>query len=652
MPDEQPEKLDLTSMDIAARKRLELKQLFPEVFTETRKDDGTIVEAVDFERLKTALGEFSDILERQRERYGMVWPGKNECQKIIQQPSLATLKPDRDESVNFNETDNLFIEGDNLEVLKLLQKSYYGKVKMIYIDPPYNTGNDFVYPDDYSESLDTYLKYAGLADDEGKKFESKANVKDSARFHTQWLSMMYPRLYLAKNLLHENGAIFISIDDNEITNLRNLCNEVFGEENFYCSFVWQRRSGAMDSVDNVSQDHEYVVCYAKTKSKLNGIARTYKKYSNPDNDPRGPWILDNLSAGKAGGDVHYPIIDPATGNEYLPPEGRYWPYNRETMKRKISEGRIIFPKKPEGRPMLKRFSREAKSESVPVSTWLRKRGDKATANSIFSALNTEGTKESQNILGGKYFSHPKPTQLIKSLTTQILEPKDIVVDFFAGSCSSADAVLNLNQEDGGNRKFIMVQLPEPCSEDSEAAKAGFKTIADIGKERIRRVIRKIESEQKGQLNLEDKPKPDLGFKVFKLARSNFKVWDSEPKNDTEAIKKQIELNIDHIDPKASQEDILYELLLKAGFPLTAKIEKRHMAEKDVFAIEGGTLLICLEKRLTSELIRAMAEANPRQVICLDEGFEGNDQLKTNAVQTFRSRSQGDGEPSQIVFRTV
>ena len=628
-------------MDIAARKRGELKQLFPEVFTETRNGKGTVVEAIDFERLKAALGEVSEVLERQRERYGMVWPGKNDCQKLIQQPSLATLKPVREESVRFDETENLFIEGDNLEVLKLLQKSYYGKVKMIYIDPPYNTGNDFVYPDDYSETLETYLKYAGLSDNVGKRWESKINSKDSGRFHTQWMNLMYPRLYLARNLLRNDGIILISIDENELENLLILGGMVFGKENHIENFVFDKKSAAkgVPPFSMVVGVHEYIVAYGKSEfSKFVGKERSKEGFNNPDDDPRGIWRNTNCKSTVKDKSEAFEIIDPATGNTFMDT----WAHSKTEMERMANDGTLIFPRTPEGQVRKKEFFKSFKNENTPIKSSL----------GLYDAQ--ANTQRVQALMGGRLFQNVKHKGLLEDVVRFAIcsDNEDIILDFFAGSCTTAHAVLDLNKEDGGNRKFIMVQLPELCPKDSEAAKAGYKTIADIGKERIRRVIKNIESEQEGMLDLDSKPKLDLGFKVFKLDRSNFKVWDSEPKKDTETVKRQIELHIDHIDPKATQEDILYELLLKAGFPLTTKIEKRWMAGKDVFAIEDGALLICLEKRLTPDLIRAMADANPLQVICLDEGFQGNDQLKTNAAQIFKSRSQGESEHQQIVFRTV
>lgn len=655
MDSSKPEYTELKSMDIGAANRHKLKQLFPSVFVETRNDKGELVESIDFERLKAELGTLSDLFESRRERYGMDWPGKKECIKLIQQPSVATLKPCRGESVNFDSTESLFIEGDNLEVMKLLQKSYYGKIKMIYIDPPYNTGNEFIYPDDFSESLDTYLAYAGLVDSEGKRFST--NTPNEGRFHTKWLNMMYPRLYLARNLLREDGVIFISIDENEFCNLKNLCDEVFGEDNILEVLVWKRR--ATPPNDRViGKNHEYILTYARNAHETvlylqpkedHVIAR----YKNLDNDPGGPWVASDLSANGKGGRLVesciFPIRNPYDGKDYYPPKNKCWLYSKEKVESFLSEGRIGF-RESTGAPYLKRYLKEVR--------------DGATLPTIIddAGFSQDSAKEIRTIFGTDVSEFPKPTKLMKKLIVCGLGSDDIILDFFAGSCTTAHAVLDLNMEDGGNRKFIMVQLPEPCHDNSEAYKAGYHTIADVGKERIRRVIKKIEEEQVKKTKVSESRLPgleegqlqlDLGFKVFKLDKSNFKIWDgSNPEETEEVIIQQLIHHIDHIDPEATQEDILYELLLKAGFMPTLQVEKVELAGKTVFSIAEGALLICLEEEITRKLIDAVAEAEPIQFICLDSGFRGNDQLKSNAMQTFAARNKGRDKSSQILFRTV
>ncbi len=626
------EKMKLESMDIAEERREQLKELFPEVFAEDK---------VDFDQLKRALGEW---VEPGKERFGLSWPGKADCMKVIQQPSVATLKPARDESVNFDDTENLFIEGDNLEVLKLLQKSYFGKVKMIYIDPPYNTGNDFIYPDNFSESLDTYLEYTGQKDENGSRLST--NIDTAGRYHSRWLNMMYPRLYLARNLLTDDGLIFISIDDVEGANLRKLCDEVFGEENLIANFLWKSRQ-TTDSRKStrVSTDHEYVLCYARNydAAAFSGKDIDKGKYTNPDNDPRGAWASIDLTV-QATKDQRpnqfYDIVDPKTGNSYPANPIRVWSKSKSVVDQMIEDARIIFPPDGKGRPREKKFLADLKSEKTGFSSWL---------NSSEVGYTTNGTRDFSDLFKERVFDFPKPTILLKTLIKQATEKDSIVVDFFCGSGSTAHALMSLNSEDSGNRKYICVQLPEKVADNSEAHIAGFKTIADISKERIRRAAKKIEDEQNDQLDLNGGSKIDLGFKVFKLSRSNFKVWEGDVEK-IENLEKQLFDHVDHINGASEPEDILYELLLKSGFPLTTKVEKLQLAGKDVFSIEEGALLICLDKKLTQEVIDAIADANPLQVICLDDGFEGNDQLKANAVQTFKARAQE--EESEIVFRTV
>ena len=648
---DQPEKMDLRSLDISADNRAKLKQLFPTVFTETVDENGRLVESIDFEKLKAELGTFSDLFESRRERYGMDWPGKKDCLKIIQQPSLGTLKPCREESVNFDTTENLFIEGDNLEVLKLLQKSYYGKVKMIYIDPPYNTGKEFIYPDKYSETLETYLAYAGLLDGEGKKFAT--NTPNEGRFHTKWLNMMYPRLYLARNLLKEDGVVFISIDDHEVCNLILLCNEIFGEENIVAHIIWQHSVQPKGYNEIFSIHHNHILCYRKTEEyKVQALSRTEKdnaNYSNPDNDPKGPWRSGDVRNALYRPNLIYDIETPS--GKVIKPPINGWRWSKETLLSKIKSGEIIFSK-DETRIIRKIYLKDQYGRA-PETVWF--------ANDVGSTR--DASTEIKSVFQGKaLFDTAKPLKLIRRmLEVAGVREKDICLDFFAGSCSTAHAILEDNK-----CKFIMVQLPEKIDEETPhgklAIELGCNTVSDIGKERIRRVIKKIEEEQAAKANdpqmqlpglEEERPQLDLGFKVFKLDRSNFRVWDgTDPEMPIEKLVEQLTLHADHINAEASQEDILYELLLKAGYPLTSIVEKMEMAGKTVYSIAEGALLICLEDEITRELIDAAAEAEPVQFICLDRGFKGNDQLKANAVQTFAARNQGRDKEKQIVFRTV
>ncbi|MCE7972471.1 MAG: site-specific DNA-methyltransferase [Leptolyngbya sp. PLA2] len=618
----EPEKLDLRSHDIAADRMAELLRLFPEIRTESGK--------LDFERLKLALGEAVDV---GKERYGMNWPGKAECFRTIQTPSVATLRPCPEESVNFDTTENLIVEGDNLEVLKLLQKSYLGKVKMIYIDPPYNTGNDFIYPDDYAESLRTYLEYTGQVDAEGRRFGT--NTDADGRFHSKWMNMMYPRLYLARNLLRDDGVIFITIDDTEADNLKKIANEVFGEENFVANVVWQKKYAVSNDDPGIAPMHDHVLVFRRSEHfERNLLPRTEKqtqRYTNPDNDPRGPWSSDNYISNKSRQErptLWYAIRHPKTGEEVWPEESAVWRYSRERHQQIEAEGRLYWgPDQGYKRPRLKRFLSEIQDGVVPSTWW--------TFQEV--GHNDEGQKETAELIGPKIFSTPKPVRLIRRMIELGSGKNDIVMDFFAGSGATAHAVLNANQEDGGTRRFILVQLPEACDPDSPAAKAGFKTIADICKERVRRVIKKLNDEEADKLDMSGGSTPDRGFRVYKLAESNFTEWDARVEHEAGALEKQLELHVDHIRDGRSADDILYELLLKSGFPLTTPVEKKTLAGKTVYSVAGGVLMICLERELTLELIRAIADAKPERVVLLDAGFAKNDQLKANAVQTFRTK---------------
>lgn len=646
---EKVEKVKLESMDIAEEKREQLKSLFPEAFTEGN---------IDFEQLKRALGEW---MEPGKERFGLNWPGKAECMKIIQQPSVATLKPARDESVNFDDTENLFIEGDNLEVLKLLQKSYFGKVKMIYIDPPYNTGKEFIYPDKYAETLDTYLEYTGQKDANGHKFSTNADT--AGRYHSRWLNMMYPRLYLARNLLREDGVIFISIDDNESANLRKLCDEVFGEESFAGVFPWRSRTAKADVPYGVSIDVEWVICYAKADFVA---GRAGERNYHKSDDYEESWRLSDLTTNKTKAErpnSYFTMINPKTGDEYPASETRTWSVTKETFQDYYDKGKIVFPGDYDflniKRPAFRVFENEDKKKALqkygteevkmPISTYLPEKEVGRTEH---------GSKEARELFGAQVFSYPKPSGLIKFFIENISDPEAIIMDFFAGSATTADAVLQANREDGGKRKYILVQLPEPLDPSKGEQKTAAEfcknhsmelKITELSKERIRRAAKKIEEEQNGQLDFNGGEKPDLGFKVFKLSRSNFKVWEGDVEK-IENLEQQLFDHVDHIDGASKPESILYELLLKSGFPLTTRVETIQLAGKDVFSVEDGALLICLDKDLTQEVIDAIADANPCQVICLDDGFKGNDQLKANAVQTFKARAQE--EESEIVFRTV
>lgn len=646
--------MDGTSLTPEQVKINALRQVLPEVFSEGK---------IDWEKLKATLGEDVNFTN---ERYVLNWAGKSDAFKVLQMPTTKTLIPAKEESVNFDETENIFIEGENLEVLKVLQKSYFGKVKMIYIDPPYNTGNDsFIYPDKFSESKADYEKRVGDKDEEGymtKDGMFKKNSKENGQYHSNWLNMMMPRLYLAKNLLRQDGVIFVSIDDNEVHNLRLLMNEIFGEENFVAQFIWKRRQNVDSRAKNgASTDHEYVITYKKSEEGIiRGAEKDLDKYSNPDNDQRGDWMsadMTGLATKEQRPNLHYNLTDPKTGITYeCPPTG--WRYEPKRMNELIKNDEIIFPKNPNGRPRRKKFQNDLESEFTGFSTVLK------------TVFNTQGTREVRSIFDEKeYFDFPKPKDLIKIILQQgtTNEADGIILDFFAGSGTTAHAVMDLNKDDGGNRKYICVQLPELTEEKSEAHKAGFQSIADISKERIRRAGKKIGEEVQTEIkkvkaeitklqgelptdetkaeieklkskivNLEAQ---DLGFKVLKLEDSNFKQWQQIEGMDAKALAEQMKLFVDPVSESATIENMVYELLLKSGKDLNSQIEKKG----SFYKINQNELILLLESA-TQEIIDAVIAEKPIKVIALDKLFKGNDQLKTNAVLQMKN--------AEIEFKTI
>ena len=661
----------------------QLQEILPEAFSEGK---------IDIEKLTATLG---DEINFSNERYVLNWAGKSEAFKVLQAPTAKTLIPAKDESLNFDETENIFIEGENLEVLKVLQKSYFGKVKMIYIDPPYNTGNDsFIYPDKFSETKAEYEKRIGDKDEEGYMTKDglfRKNSKENGQYHSNWLNMMYPRLFLAKNLLRNDGVMFISIDDNEAHNLRLLMNEVFGEENFIAQFIWKRRQNVDSRAKNgVSTDHEYVLVYRKTEiATIRGAEKDMTKYSNPDNDNRGNWMSDNmvgLATREQRPNLHYDLINPETNIVYsCPPTG--WRYEPKRMKELIANGEVLFPKSPDGRPRRKKFQKDLESDFTGFSSLL---------DTVF---NTQGTREVRALFDDKeYFDFPKPKDLLKLLIKQgtSVNEADIVLDFFSGSATLAHATMDLNIEDEGNRKYICVQLPEKCDEKSEAYKAGFTTIADIAKERIRKVSMNIFSERK-RLELEVKklqssisdlqnqieehkrkadPKLfsdkqemavverltikqeylqedivkcqnkisnidqcDNGFKVLKLTESNFKQWQQIKGNDANALAEQMRLFVDPVSEKATTEKMVYELLLKSGKDINCIIEHKE----GFYCVNDNELVLMLEKA-TQEIVSSILKLKPQKVIALDRLFKGNDQLKTNTALQMKD--------ADIEFKTI
>ena len=616
----QTSKLSGESLDIKAEQIEKLKSLFPQAIKDGK---------VDFDALKQALGEE---IAANGERYGLGWAGKADCFGHIQQATSATLRPVKEESVDFDTSENLFIEGDNLQVLKVLQKSYYGKVKMIYIDPPYNTGSDsFIYPDRFKESKEDYLQRVGEKDTEGNLMKDgffRKNSKDAGHFHSNWLSMMYPRLFLARNLLKEDGVIFVSIDDNEVHNLKMIMNEIFGEESFITDIIWEKRFTRSNDAKLMASIIDHILLYRKSEA-LSTLRepRTEKAnsiYSNPDDDPRGAWTSVSYVSQRTKAqrkNLSYKVRNPFKNEEIEHPTNA-WKYSYEQHKTHVKENRLYWGKEGGHQyPRLKKYLNELQTGLVPINLW-----DYKQTGSI-----DVGTKEVDVLIGKDIFDYPKPTTLISRMMKMAMGKgsQDIILDFFAGSCSTAHAVMQLNAEDGGNRKYICVQLAEPCDEKSEAFKAGYKTIADIGKERIRRAGKKIKAENTGKLDF-DGGKLDLGFKVFKLDESNFKQWRTDIKTADE-LKKQMSLFIDNVRPDAAPEDILYELILKTGLDLNVTVEAKKANGKQYFVIDDGRLIICLTDKITKPLIEKITKTKPQKFICLDRAFGNNDQLKTNTA---------------------
>ncbi|WP_338366593.1 site-specific DNA-methyltransferase [uncultured Pseudoalteromonas sp.] len=621
------DKLKMHSPDLSQGNIEKIRDLFPNCITEATDDIGNLKLTVDFNQLKQELSD--SIVEGPQERYQLNWPGKREALLTANAPIAKTLRPCREESVNFDKTENLFIEGDNLEALKLLQETYLGKVKMIYIDPPYNTGKDFIYKDDFAESSDSYL-YKSNQVDEGKN-KLVTNQDSNGRFHSDWLTMMYSRIKLAHRLLKDNGVIFISIDDEEYSNLKQICDEIFGEANFMESFVWVKKTAPNNVV--VGSVHEYVLMYTKdyTKTELYLLPRDPlkdKDYKNPDNDPRGRWKPDNITAAAKGGratpSLLYTVVNPNTGQEHLPPEGRMWAVPTDVMNKKIEEGSVYWGKNGDGRPMDKRFLSQTRAGTV-ASTLLNDVGS-----------NSSASKELAKIFDGKVvFETPKPTSLIQRLLRIATKEDDIVLDFFAGSAATGHSVLSLNKEDGGTRKFILVQLHEVCKEGSDPYKAGFNTIPEVSKERLRRVGSELSNNEAEITSIGDN-----GFRVLKIDTSNMSdVFYNPGVINQEDMFAQIE----NIKEGRTDEDLLFQVLLDWGVGLTLPITQQKIEAKDVFFVnaddegENADLIACFGKDISNELIKTLAEKQPLRVVFRDDGFV-NDSVKINVEQIFKQIS--------------
>ena len=608
-----PDFLDGLSMNIEQTNLDKLRSVFPECVSEGK---------LDIDKLLSLCGEYID---NDFEKYKFEWKGKANCLRLAQKRSTGTLRPCMEESVDWDTTQNLYIEGDNLEVLKLLQTAYYRKVKMIYIDPPYNTGNDFVYADDFADPMTRYKEVTQQT--------TKSNPETMGRYHTNWLNMMYPRLRLAANLLRDDGVIFISIDDNEVDNLKKLCNEVFGEENFVAQFIWQKRTSP-DARKKISDGHEYIVMYCKTADLLNDAVsllplsdKDRESYKNPDNDVRGPWVSSDFTAQGYRPNQMYKITTPG-GAEYYPPAGTCWKNVEEVYLQQAAEGRFWYGTDGKGMPRRKTYLAEKQGRNM--WTWW--------PNSEVGHTQ-EATKEIKSLFADapNIFDFPKPTRLLKRMVSIASKNDDIILDFFSGSATTAHAVMQVNAEDGGNRHFILVQLPELCDEKSEAHKAGYKNICEIGKERIRRAGKKILEEHTQVTMEEDKQPLDVGFRVFKLDTSNLKTWDATPIEDEQLdlLYQRMNTMIHRVKPERTDLDMIYEIMLKLGVPLTYSVTPFTVNNKTVYGVgDDYLLLVCLAEDVQPEDVEQMTEYAPAKIIISRDSF-ADDTAMANAYYILR-----------------
>ena len=610
------DKVKMTTPDGVAENIEKLAALFPAAVTEMRGEDGTLRKGIDFEKLRQLLSR--DIVEG-GERYEFSWVGKKAAMAEAARPTTETLRPVKADSRNWDTTENLYIEGDNLAALKILQESYLGKVKMIYIDPQYNTGNDFIYKDNTTHTQYEEDSQMGMFDDDDNHLFK--NIDTNGRFHSDWCSMMYTRLRIARNFLTDNGAIFISIDDHENDNIKKLCNEVFGEHNFVACVVWQRNYAPISLKKFFSESHEYCFVYAKNINsfEMNLLPRTEKQnkdYTNPDNDPRGVWKVGNLTVGPAVEKQVYEITGP-TGKKFLPPSGYCWRFTQERFAELRKDNRIWFGSDGNGSPVPKLFLTEVQNGVTPMTLWTF---DEAGHNQI-------ATRELRDIFGKSIFTSPKPTKYILRYLQIGSNADDIILDFFSGSATTAHAVMQLNAEDGGHRKFIMVQLPEPCDEKSEAYKAGYKNICEIGKERIRRAGDKIKAEH---------PDADLdiGFRVFRVDSSNMRDVFYKPEEFTQTMLGEA---VSNIKPDRTDLDLLYACLLDCGVPIHLSHTTTTVDGCTIHNVDNGALMACFDEHIPNSVIRAMAAEAPLQVIFRDSAFAA-DADKINVTEIFKNLS--------------
>ena len=612
------DKVKMTTPDGVTENIEKLAALFPVAVTEMRGEDGTLRKGIDFEKLRQLLSH--DIVEG-GERYEFSWVGKKAAMAEAARPTTETLRPVKADSRDWDTTENLYIEGDNLAALKILQESYLGKVKMIYIDPPYNTGNDFIYADDFMRTQSEENEQMGMFDEEQNRMFK--NTDTNGHFHSDWCSMIYSRLVLARNLLTSDGIIFISIDDNEQENLRKCCDEVFGEQNFVAQLIWERAFSPKNDARFISNSHDYVLMYSKdiTQFVIGRLPRTEEanaRYSNPDNDPRGVWMSSDISVKTYNAECDYPITAPS-GRIIEPPAGRCWRLSKKAFLERLQDNRIWFGPDGNGVPRIKRFLTDLKHDGMAPTSIM-----------FFKDVghSQEGAQEVSKLLGGGFFSGPKPQRLMQRLLTLAnLDTDSIVLDFFSGSSSTAHAVMQLNAEDGGHRKFIMVQLPEPCDEKSEAYKAGYKNICEIGKERIRRAGDKIKAEH---------PNADLdiGFRVFRVDSSNMRDVFYKPEEFAQTMLGEA---VSNIKPDRTDLDLLYACLLDCGVPIHLPHTTTTVDGCTIHNVDNGALMACFDEHIPHSVIRAMAAEAPLQVIFRDSAFAA-DADKINVTEIFKNLS--------------
>ena len=612
------DKLKMQTTNIVDENIKRIGELFPNCLTERLNDEGKPEVAIDFDQLRQELSK--DIVEGPEERYQFTWPDKRNAIRLANAPTTDTLRPCREESVDFDNTQNLYIEGDNLQVLKLLRENYLGKVKMIYIDPPYNTGNDFVYNDDFSQSAGEYMHNSGQEDEEGNRLV--ANTESNGRFHTDWLNMIYPRLKVAKDLLSEDGVIFISIDDHEQENLKKVCDEVFGFHNFIAQLVWERAYSPKNDARFISNSHDYILMFAKDINqfvigRLDRTEEANARYNNPDNDPRGVWKPSDMSVKTYNAESDYPITTPS-GRVVEPPAGRCWSLSRNAFRERLQDNRIWFGPDGDSVPSIKRFLSELKFEGMAPTSILFYKD---------VGHSQEGAKEVVALLDKGVFDGPKPVRLLKRLITLAnLSDDSVVLDFFSGSASTAHALMSFNVEKDKHCRFVLVQLPEET--DDKAKSAGFNSIPEIGKERIRRAGKKIKEES--PLTTQDL---DTGFRVLKLDSSNMQDVYYTPSEFNEQ-----KLFDDNIKPDRTEEDLLFQTIIELGIELSAKIEKRSIAGKTVWSVSDGYLMACFDEEVNETTITEIARQQPYYFVMRDSSL-ANDQVADNFEQIWEEYSK-------------